>query len=111
LELFPKSFRTHFNMAKLDGKMGHPKEMIEHLKKSIELNPKFVVGYLYLANAYLEQGNLQQAMELAKKGIELGPEPSLAPFGHYILADVYKRLGRSRDAAREMAVAQRLQSS
>lgn len=50
-------------------------------------------------------------MSLAKKGIELDPEPSMAPLGHFILVDVYNRLGRFRDAERELAIARRLQGS
>ena len=49
-------------------------------------------------------------MDLAQKANELDPEPSLAPMGHFILADVYSRLGRVQDAEREVAIAQRLQN-
>lgn len=111
LEVSPNSFRAHFGMAKLFGATGRADEMIDHLETTIEINPRFAVGHLYLANAYLERGNLERAIELAKRGIELGPSPELAPFGHFILADSYQRLGRHRDAAREMELAKKLQGS
>ena len=31
------------------------------------------------------------------------------PLGHYVLADVYTRRGREREAARHVAIAQRLE--
>ena len=111
LAVSPKNFRTHFNVAKLYGQTGRPKKMVEHFEESIELNEKFAIGHLYLSKHYLDIGDLPRSMELAKRGIELGPEPSMAPFGHYILADIYNRLGKSQDAARELAAAQRLTSS
>ncbi len=111
LEVSPKNFRTHFNVAKLYGQTGRPKKMVEHFEKSIELNKEFAIGHLYLSKHYLDIGDLERSMELAKRGIELGPEPSMIPFGHYILADVYNRLGKLQDAERELAAAQGLEDS
>ena len=85
--------------------------MREHFEKAIEVNEEFAIGYLYLAKFYLDTGNLQKAQELAEKGIALGPEPSMAPLSHFILADVYNRLGRYHDAEREIQTAKRLQGS
>jgi tetratricopeptide (TPR) repeat protein len=91
--------------------VGRRDKEMEHFKESIEHNEKFAEGHLYLAKMYLDSGDLNEALSLAKKGIELGPEHSVAPLGHYILADVYNRMGRYQDAQREVAIAQRLQSS
>ena len=107
----PDNFRAHFNLARLVGQTGGTDEMIALLEKSIELNPRFATAQLYLANTCLELDRLERAMELAKTAIEIGPDPELVPFGHFILADVYQRMGRPRDAAREMALAQKLRGS
>ena len=85
--------------------------MKEHFEDAIESNEKFAIGHLYLAKFYLDTGDFDKAHELASKGIELGPEPSMPPFGHFILADVYNRQGRLEDAERELRAAQRLQGS
>ena len=53
----------------------------------------------------------QEALALAKKANELDPEPSMAPMGHFILADVFNRMGRTQDAEREVAIARRLQNN
>jgi len=111
LEISPKDFRSHFNVAKLYGKAGNALKTKEHFEKAIETNDKFAIGHLYLAKFYLDEGDLEKAQELALKGIELGPEPTMAPLGHFILADVYNRQGRFGDAERELRRAQRLQIS
>jgi arylsulfatase A-like enzyme/Tfp pilus assembly protein PilF len=111
IEVSPEDFKAHFNLAKLYGEVGKPLQMKAHFEKAIELNDKFAIGHLYLAKFYLDAGELDRAQELAMKGIDLGPEKSMAPFGHFILADVYNRQGRLSDAERELRTAQRLQSS
>jgi tetratricopeptide (TPR) repeat protein len=111
LEISPKDFRSHFNVAKLYGKAGNAPKTREHFEKAIEANDQFAIGHLYLAKFYLDEGELDKARELALKGMELGPEPSIAPLGHFILADVYNRQGRFGDAERELQAARRLESS
>jgi hypothetical protein len=49
-------------------------------------------------------------VELARKGIELAPDSPYAPLGHYVIADVYHRLGRHDLAEREAAIGRRLES-
>ncbi len=111
IELGPKNFRAHFNLAKLYGAAGRTKKQVEHFEKAIELNEKFATGYLYLAKTSLDLGQIERALELAEKGVELGPEPSMVPLGHYILVDVYNRLGRFQEAERELALARSLEGS
>jgi Tfp pilus assembly protein PilF len=98
-------------VAKLYGKAGNGPKTREQFEKAIESNDKFANGHLYLAKIYLDSGELEKAQEMALKGLELGPEPSMAPLGHFILADVYNRQGRFGDAERELRKAQQLQSS
>ena len=107
----PRSFMAHFNLAKLYGKTGRPSQMIEHFEKAVEINDQFAIGYLYLAKAHLDSGNLDRALALATKGIALRPERSLAPFGHFLLVDIYNGLGRLQEAARELELARRLQQA
>ena len=45
--------------------------------------------------------NLDEAARLAKKGLEFAPKSEMAPLGHYVLADIYNRQGRPREAAQE----------
>jgi hypothetical protein len=50
-----------------------------------------------------------EAVEAARRGLSLDPPPQLRPLGHYVLADLYNRLGQPEDAQRELALARRAQ--
>ena len=65
-----------------------------YLNRTIENNPKFPLGYFYLARVYLNRGErYEEAIDLVKKGIELKPERAELPLGYFLLADLYNRLG------------------
>ncbi len=108
LALAPGDFRSRFNLARLHGAMGDQALMEAGFREAIASNPEFAVGHLYLAKALLDRGELQEAESLARRGLALGPEPDMAPFGHFVLADVYNRLGRPADAQRELRRGQAL---
>ena len=74
------------------------------------MNPSFAEGHLFLAKAYLDAGqNLDEAVSLARKGIELEPTGEYAPLGHYVMADVFGRQGRRAEAEQEVARGQALE--
>jgi tetratricopeptide (TPR) repeat protein len=97
-------------LAKLYGKMGDLRKGIEHFKLAIKYKKDFANGYLFMAKAYLDLGeNLDEAVSLAKEGLKLDPESEYAPLGHYILADVYNRLGRWVEYSSELQKAKELE--
>ena len=102
LAMAPKDFRSHFNVARLYGAMGDPDRMETSLRSAVEHNAGFGVGYLYLAKALLDRGELAEAEETALRGLALELEREMAPFGHFVLADVYNRQGRVAEAEREV---------
>ena len=61
------------------------------------------------AKALLDAGNLPASAEAAKTGLAKKPDPSIAPLGHFVLADVYNRQGKKNKAAREVALARRME--
>jgi arylsulfatase A-like enzyme/Tfp pilus assembly protein PilF len=102
LELHPNNFKAAFNLGKLYEAQRRPAEQEAAYRKAIEGNPEFGEGYFYLAKLLLDQGRaLDEAVTLAKKGLEVAPKSAYAPLGHYVLADLYSRLGRPADAAAE----------
>jgi tetratricopeptide (TPR) repeat protein len=105
----PKNYGAQFNLGKAMLAAGRLPDAIARLRASVAAKPDFAEGYLYLAKALLDAGNLPAATEAAKQGLTLAPERSIAPLGHYVLADVYSRQGRENEAAREVALAQRLE--
>ena len=110
IELHPAAHPAHFNLAKLYGKMGYLNEQIEHFKEAIKYKEDFANGYLFLAKTYLDSNkNLDEAMSLANKGLKLAPESEYAPLAHYILADIYNRLGQIDKYHKELEKGRRLQ--
>ena len=108
IEVAPKNFKAHFNLGRLYIGDGNLNDGIQHLKSAVEIAPEFPLGYLFLAQAYVEKGSdLNQAIDLAKKGLLLNPDPEYKPLGHFILADIYNRQGRYDLEKQELRSAQR----
>ena len=97
----PGTYRAQFNLARLLSADGRPADAARHLEQAVASNAQFGTGYLYLAKARLDLGDLDGAEAAAIRGLALDHEPAISPLGHYVLADVYSQRGRSRDAARE----------
>jgi arylsulfatase A-like enzyme/Tfp pilus assembly protein PilF len=111
LKAHPESFKAAFNMSLLYERVGDRDGQIGALKQSIESNPRFAEGHVFLAKAYLDAGrNLDEAVQLARKGIDLKPSPQVAPLAHYVLADLYSRQGRPADSQREAALGRALET-
>lgn len=101
LEVSPKNFKAQFNLGRMYLGQDRITEGIEQLKKVTENAPDFALGYLFLAQAIVETGSdLDQATEMAQKGLSLNKDPEYQPLGHLVLADIYNRQGR-HDLERE----------
>lgn len=105
----PKNYGAQFNLGKALLKERRLPEAVARLRASVEAKPDFAEGYLYLAKALLDAGQLDGASAAARDGLRKEPDRSIAPLGHYVLADVYSRQGRENEAAREVARARQLE--
>jgi len=104
------SYKAAFNLSRLYEEAGDREGQIAALKQSIEANPRFPEGHFYLAKAYLDAGtNFDEAVRLALKGLELAPKSEFAALGHYVLADIFNRQGRAREAAQHVALGKALE--
>jgi choline-sulfatase len=103
----PKAYRAAFNLARLLQGAGRADEALAYFQKAVDASPTFGTGQLYLAKALLDRGDLPAAERWAKAGLANQPEPRLAPLGHFVLADVYNRQGRTADARREQRLGER----
>ena len=102
LERHPNNFKAAFNLGKLYEAERRPAEQEAAYRKAIDVNPEFGEGYVYLAKLLLDQGRgFDEAVTLARKGLDVAPRSPYAALGHYVLADLYSRLGRPADAAAE----------
>jgi len=103
IEIHPNAYPAHFNLAILYGKMDLLRDQVRELREAIDSNENFARAYLFLAKAYCDLNeNYDEAISIAKKGLELDPEADSAPLGHYVLADIYNRLGRHEEYASEL---------
>lgn len=109
LKVSPGTYQAHFNLAKLLAGAGRHGDAVRHFRRAVDVNPSFGSGYLYLAKALLDAGQLPAAEAAALKGLASNPDAQVRPLGHYVLADVYTRMGRERDAARQVALGRRLE--
>jgi arylsulfatase A-like enzyme/cytochrome c-type biogenesis protein CcmH/NrfG len=109
LRVNPRNHAASFNLAKLLAAAGRRTEALARLREAVTSNPAFGTGYLYLAQALVEEGDLAGAEEAARKGLSLDPDPKIAPLGHYVLADIYNRMGRPAEAARQVGMARNLE--
>jgi choline-sulfatase len=104
IEAHPQSYKAAFNLGRLYGRLGDRPGQLDAYRQSIAMNPSFAEGSLYLAKLYLDGGDhFDEALTLARKGIELAPTSESAPLGYYVIADIYSREGRRAEAEQEAA--------
>ena len=109
LKAHPTVYQAHFNLGKILSRIGRAGDAAKHFRAAVDANPSFGAGYLYLAKALLDSGDLREAEAAALKGLGSNAAQDVRPLGHYVLADVYTRTGRERDAARQVALGRRLE--
>jgi arylsulfatase A-like enzyme/Tfp pilus assembly protein PilF len=110
IELHDRSFKAWFNLGRLYERLGDRDRQIQALAGAVEANPSFAEGYFYLAKAHLDaQRDLQRAIDIARQGLALAPDSPYAPLGHYVIADIYSRLGQPERAQREAALGRKLE--
>ncbi|HYA49337.1 MAG TPA: tetratricopeptide repeat protein, partial [Burkholderiales bacterium] len=105
LEVSPQHFKALYNLARVYQTTGQVEKERETLEKCLQADPKFPLTYLFLARLYLGRGErYSEAIDLARKGIALKPEPSMLPGAYFLLAELYKRVGdeaRSRECLKK----------
>jgi len=111
LATYPDSGRARFNLAQMRGARSDRDGYLADLAECVEHAPEFGACYWYLAREELGVGRLDQAADLAKRGLEAQPRSDVAPLGHYVLADVYNRKGQPTQAQEEVAKARRLEAA
>ena len=86
IDLHANSYKAAFNLGKIYERVGDRAGQIDAYKQALEMNPSFAEGYLFLAKAYLDaEQNLDEAVRLARKGIDLAPDSEYAPLGYYVI--------------------------
>ncbi len=94
LENNPENFKATYNMAEDLRESGNTKEAIKYYEKTISINPKFNIPYFMIAKYLLnKKENLERAIALCKKGVQIKPFNKYTVLGYYILSDIYSLKG------------------
>ncbi len=111
-ETSPYNNKPDFNLGLLYVKINQLDNAIEEFRSCIKKNDKFSDAYVFLAKAYMDKGmDLNEAAQLAEKGINLTPELKTTVLAHFVLADIYNRLGRYQESQQHVSKARELQKS
>jgi arylsulfatase A-like enzyme/tetratricopeptide (TPR) repeat protein len=105
----PRDHLASLNLGRVLQQQGRLPEAVARFQASVAAVPDFAIGHVHLARALLDLGDLPGARAAARRALASRTDPRAAPQGHYVLAEVYAREGRPRDAAREIAAARRLE--
>ena len=73
----------------------------EHFEKALVLDDKFEAAYSALSETLNRMGEVDQAVPLVKKWIEINPKDALA---HTALSRLYVQKGMIQEAEDEMAI-------
>jgi choline-sulfatase len=103
LEMYSDHGRARFNLAQLRRERGDDAGYLGELRECVEQAPDFGPCYFFLGREALAAGRLDEAADLAQRGLEKDRISEVAPLGHYVLADVYSRRGDKVKSEQEAA--------
>lgn len=89
---------------RLFGENKHSEAIVE-LRKTLEFSPDWTDGLHALAMTHMQAGDLEEAVAVGQRIVELDPED---PFAHTSLSMFYQRMNRIEDAESEAAKARML---
>lgn len=111
-ETSPFNYKPDFNLGLLYAKAKQFDKAIKEFQSCIEKNEEFPNAYVFLAKAYMDSGkNLNEAEKLAVKGLGLKPDLRTTILAHFVLADIYNRLGRYPESQQHVNKAKELQKT
>lgn len=98
--------RTHYKAGIEHFAAGRTHEAIESYRKALALNDAMAMAWNGLAMALARQGELDAALEAARRYAELDPDEPLA---HTSLSMLYQQKGMIPEAEQEKALSMQLQ--
>jgi len=118
LENNPKEFRAAFNIAAILVERGHRDLAIPYYREAIDANPRFTLPYFRIAEYFRKNDtNLEEAIALCKRGINVAPREESALLGYQTLLRLLAKTGdresfelysgRANDLARDLGKAPR----
>jgi len=93
----PTNFKAYNDLALLLRQTGNFLDSVPVLQDAVRIQPENFGACFLLADSLVQSGgDLQQARTLAEKAVSLNPQFRR---GYVLLADIYSKLGMSREAA------------
>tara|TARA_Y100001970_G_C14181083_1_gene829879 strand:+ start:972 stop:1559 length:588 start_codon:yes stop_codon:yes gene_type:complete len=86
--------------------VGEKKQSISLFKRVIEINPRQVWGYGFIALVYGEMGEVEKAIEWCEKGLVIEPKATAI---HFLLGEAYRKQRKYFLALKQLMIVGRLQ--
>jgi tetratricopeptide (TPR) repeat protein len=103
-QLYPRDGGAHYNLALAYGATGSAEEIPEY-RRTIEIDPDFVLAYLNWGAALYAKGQYEDAIKIYREGIDVNP---LFASLHYSLGLALEQEKKTAEAEAEMALAKKI---
>jgi len=90
---------AHVNLSAYYNRTGDSAKALNWAQKALELDPKSDPAWFQKARAEERQGNLQAAVDSLNRAIAVNPRSSSY---YYVLAGVYRRLGKTEESKKAL---------
>jgi cytochrome c-type biogenesis protein CcmH/NrfG len=100
LAVNPFDAKSECRLGEIAAKRNDPKAAFAHYSRALELQPGDLDANLGLARALVAMKQPEKAEPLLQRAVRLDPTHAIA---HYRLAALYRSMGRTEDARRELA--------
>lgn len=109
-QMVPGSALAAYRLGQVLLNRGQIQEAIAELRRSDKLQPETPETLLELGKGLTIAGELADAEKLLRKVLDAEKTSRLAESAHFQLAELYRRLGRSADADREISLFKELRA-
>ena len=96
---------AHVNLSAYYNRTGDSKKATEYAQKALELDPKSDPAWFQQARASEHDGDLNGALDSLSRAISINPRSSSY---YYVLASVYRKLGKADESKRALEMFTRL---
>jgi len=100
-QLYPQDAGAHYNLALAYGALGNADEISEY-KRTLEIDPDYVLAYLNWGAALYTKGEYEEAIKVYRQGIDINP---LYASLHYSLGLALEQEKKTDEAEKELALA------
>jgi tetratricopeptide (TPR) repeat protein len=100
LKVHPRSAGAEYELGEMARQAREWNEAIEHFKRASSLDPQFADALIGLGKSLVAAGRPGEAVAPLERAVKFEPANANA---HYQLSFAYRRLGRSQEAAKELA--------